>query len=119
MRSAIFSVFVYFRNHSKIIVSRMTAGAGRLVDFNLYCTAFVILDRGEGKPNGSCFPADGVEKFAIANMNRFVDVFDSQGKQLAQLDGDGITAVPAVAEFHPTHNWVAGGTGSGKLCLWM
>lgn len=71
------------------------------------------------KPQWQINPADGVEKFAIANMNRFVDVFDNQGKQLAQLDGDGITAVPAVAEFHPTHNWVAGGTGSGKLCLWM
>ncbi|KAI2627610.1 WD repeat-containing protein NCU09302/NCU11420 [Hypoxylon sp. NC1633] len=71
------------------------------------------------KPQWQTNPADGVEKFAIANMNRFVDIYDSEGKQLAQLDGDGITAVPAVAEFHPTSNWVAGGTGSGKLCLWM
>ncbi|KAI0010737.1 WD repeat-containing protein [Xylariaceae sp. FL0662B] len=71
------------------------------------------------KPQWQTSPADGVEKFAIANMNRFVDIYDSQGKQLGQLDGEGITAVPAVAEFHPTHNWVAGGSGSGKLCLWM
>ncbi|KAH7018155.1 WD40-repeat-containing domain protein [Microdochium trichocladiopsis] len=71
------------------------------------------------KPQWQINPADGVEKFAIANMNRFVDIFDSNGKQLAQLEGEGITAVPAVAEFHPRHNWVAGGTGSGKLCLWM
>ncbi|ORY61039.1 WD40-repeat-containing domain protein [Pseudomassariella vexata] len=71
------------------------------------------------KPKWQANPTDGIEKFAIANMNRFVDVYDSNGKQLAQLDGQGITAVPAVAEFHPTHNWVAGGTGSGKLCLWM
>ncbi|KAI1082533.1 WD repeat-containing protein [Whalleya microplaca] len=71
------------------------------------------------KPQWQSNPADGVEKFAIANMNRFVDLYDSEGKQLGQLDGEGITAVPAVAEFHPTHNWVAGGSGSGKLCLWM
>ncbi|KAI1164162.1 WD40-repeat-containing domain protein [Nemania serpens] len=71
------------------------------------------------KPQWQTSPADGVDKFAIANMNRFVDVFDAEGKQLAQLDGDGITAVPAVAEFHPVQNWVAGGSGSGKLCLWM
>ncbi|KAI1411614.1 WD repeat-containing protein NCU09302/NCU11420 [Hypoxylon sp. FL1857] len=71
------------------------------------------------KPQWQINPADGVEKFAIANMNRFVDIFDREGKQLAQLDGEGITAVPAVAEFHPTLNWLAAGTGSGKLCLWM
>ncbi|KAI0402300.1 WD40-repeat-containing domain protein [Xylaria palmicola] len=71
------------------------------------------------KPQWQASPADGVDKFAIANMNRFVDVYDQDGKQLAQLDGDGITAVPAVAEFHPVHNWVAGGSGSGKLCLWQ
>lgn len=71
------------------------------------------------KPQWQVQPADGVEKFAIGNMNRFVDIYDHKGKQLAQLDGEGITAVPAVAEFHPTLNWVAGGTASGKLCLWM
>ncbi|KAI1371594.1 WD repeat-containing protein [Hypoxylon crocopeplum] len=71
------------------------------------------------KPQWQINPADGVEKFAIANMNRFVDIYDTEGKQLGQLDGEGITAVPAVAEFHPTLNWLAGGTGSGKLCLWM
>lgn len=71
------------------------------------------------KPQWQLNPADGVNKFAIANMNRFVDVYDSEGTQLAQLSGEGITAVPAVAELHPEHNWVAAGTGSGKLCLWM
>ncbi|KAI6088367.1 WD repeat-containing protein NCU09302/NCU11420 [Hypoxylon rubiginosum] len=71
------------------------------------------------KPQWQIHPADGVEKFAIANMNRFVDIYSSEGTQLGQLDGEGITAVPAVAEFHPTLNWLAGGTGSGKLCLWM
>jgi WD40 repeat protein len=64
-------------------------------------------------------PEDGIQKFVIGNMNRFVDVYTSEGEQLAQLGGDGITAVPAVAQFHPTRDWVAGGTASGKLCLWM
>ncbi|KAI0381198.1 WD repeat-containing protein NCU09302/NCU11420 [Hypomontagnella monticulosa] len=71
------------------------------------------------KPHWQTNPADGVEKFAIGNMNRFVDIYNSEGTQLGQLDGEGITAVPAVAEFHPTLNWLAGGTASGKLCLWM
>ncbi|KAI8624149.1 WD repeat-containing protein [Xylariaceae sp. FL1651] len=71
------------------------------------------------KPQWQTNPADGINKFVIANMNRFVDVYDSEGKQLAQLDGEGITAVPAVAEFHPVHNWVAGGNSSGKLYLWQ
>ncbi|OBT53030.1 hypothetical protein VE04_07123 [Pseudogymnoascus sp. 24MN13] len=64
-------------------------------------------------------PDDGIAKFVIGNMNRFVDIYTSEGEQLAQLGGDGISAVPAAAEFHPTRNWVAGGTASGKLCLWM
>lgn len=71
------------------------------------------------KPQWQEKPQDGIQKFVIGNMNRFVDVFASDGEQLAQLGGDGITAVPAVAQFHPTKDWVAGGTASGKLCLWM
>ncbi|KAL2204541.1 WD40 repeat-like protein [Sarocladium strictum] len=70
------------------------------------------------KPQWQKRPQDGIQKFVIGNMNRFVDVFASDGSQLAQLDGDGITAVPAVAHFHPTMDWVAGGNGSGKLCFW-
>ncbi|MCJ1436471.1 hypothetical protein MMC27_005850 [Xylographa pallens] len=64
-------------------------------------------------------PSDSVQRFCIGNMNRFVDIYTAKGEQLAQLGGDGITAVPAVAQFHPTNDWVAGGTASGKLCLWM
>lgn len=73
------------------------------------------------KPHWQERPEDGIQKFVIGNMNRFVDVFSSDGEQLAQLGGDGkvISAVPAVAQFHPTKDWVAGGTASGKLCLWM
>ncbi|KAK4540363.1 hypothetical protein LTR36_009320 [Oleoguttula mirabilis] len=64
-------------------------------------------------------PQDGIQRFVIGNMNRFVDVYTSKGEQLAQLGGEGITAVPAVAQFHPTMDWVGAGTASGKLCLWM
>ncbi|PNS14362.1 hypothetical protein CAC42_6875 [Sphaceloma murrayae] len=64
-------------------------------------------------------PQDGVQRFCIGNMNRFVDVYTSKGEQLAQLGGDGISAVPAVAQFHPTQDWIAAGTASGKLCLWV
>lgn len=71
------------------------------------------------KPQWQRFPADGIQKLAIGNMNRFVDIFGADGEQLAQLDGDGITAVPAVAHLHPTQNWVVGGTASGKVCLWL
>ncbi|KAM3442821.1 hypothetical protein MY4824_000962 [Beauveria thailandica] len=70
------------------------------------------------KPQWQQRPKDGHQKFAIGNMNRFVDIFASDGSQLAQLGGDGITAVPAVAHCHPSMDWVAGGNGSGKLCLW-
>ncbi|KAH0538514.1 hypothetical protein FGG08_004901 [Glutinoglossum americanum] len=64
-------------------------------------------------------PQNGVDRFCIGNMNRFVDIYTAKGEQLAQLGGEAITAVPAVAQFHPTQDWVAGGTASGKLCLWM
>ncbi len=69
------------------------------------------------KPQWQERPEDGIQKFVIGNMNRFVDVYSSDGEQLAQLSGEGITAVPAVAHFHPTKDWVAAGTASGKLCL--
>jgi WD repeat-containing protein 76 len=71
------------------------------------------------KPHWQKHPKDGIQKLAIGNMNRFVDVYAANGEQLAQLEGDGITAVPAVAHFHPTMDWVAGGNASGKLALWM
>lgn len=64
-------------------------------------------------------PQDGIQRFVIGNMNRFVDVYSGDGRQLAQLGGEGVTAVPAVAQFHRTQDWVGAGTASGKLCLWM
>ncbi|KAF4200139.1 hypothetical protein CNMCM8927_003864 [Aspergillus lentulus] len=71
------------------------------------------------RPQWQANPQSPIQRFCIGNMNRFVDVYSSSGDQLAQLGGDGITAVPAVAVFHRSMNWIAGGTASGKICLWM
>ncbi|KAF2416527.1 WD40 repeat-like protein [Tothia fuscella] len=71
------------------------------------------------RPQWQMQPSDGVQRFCIGNMNRFVDIYTAKGEQLAQLGGEGITAVPAVAQFHPSCDWVAAATASGKLCLWM
>jgi WD repeat-containing protein 76 len=72
------------------------------------------------RPQWHLRPQDGVQRFVIGNMNRFVDIYTGNGDQLAQLgDPELVTAVPAVAQFHPTMDWVAAGTASGKLCLWM
>ncbi|KAK6524613.1 hypothetical protein TWF281_011516 [Arthrobotrys megalospora] len=60
----------------------------------------------------------GMQKFCIGNMNRFVDIYSENGDQLGQLGGDLVTAVPAVTLFHPTQDWIVGGTASGKVCLW-
>ncbi|KAL3461401.1 WD40-repeat-containing domain protein [Aspergillus heterothallicus] len=71
------------------------------------------------RPQWQLNPQSSIQRFCIGNMNRFVDIYSSSGDQLAQLGGEGITAVPAVAVFHRSKNWVAGGTASGKICLWM
>ncbi|RMZ76132.1 hypothetical protein DV738_g5113, partial [Chaetothyriales sp. CBS 135597] len=73
------------------------------------------------RPQWQRRPTDGIQKFAIGNMNRFVDVYAADGSQLAQLgDDEGrITAVPAVAVWHESKDWIAGGNASGKVCLWM
>lgn len=64
-------------------------------------------------------PRDGIQKFAIGNMKRFIDVYSGTGQQIAHLDGYGMSAVPAVVQFHRTENWVVGGTASGKINLFM
>ncbi|MCJ1274030.1 hypothetical protein MMC21_001824 [Puttea exsequens] len=71
------------------------------------------------RPQWQLHPPDSVHRFVIGNMNRFVDIYNAKGDPLAQLGGEGITAVPAVTQFHPSEQWVAAGTASGKLCLWM
>lgn len=64
-------------------------------------------------------PQDNIQKFVIGNMNRSFDVYDQNGSLIAQLtDHDKMTAVPAVVSFHPTHNWIVGGTSSGKVYLY-
>ena len=71
------------------------------------------------RPQWQLHPPSGeAQRFVIGNMNRFVDVYAGDGQQLAQLGGNGVTAVPAVAVMHPSKEWVAGGTASGKVCLW-
>ncbi|PSK39432.1 hypothetical protein C7M61_002044 [Candidozyma pseudohaemuli] len=62
-------------------------------------------------------PADQYQKFAIANMNRSIDVYDESGNMIAHLNDEEMTAVPASVAFHPSQNWVVGGTSSGKLNL--
>ncbi|WPK24219.1 hypothetical protein PUMCH_001485 [Australozyma saopauloensis] len=63
-------------------------------------------------------PADGYQKFAIANMKRSIDLFNEDGDRLVTLsDPDLMTAVPAVVAFHPTENWIVGGSSSGKVFL--
>ncbi|KAJ5238387.1 DNA damage-binding protein cmr1, partial [Penicillium chermesinum] len=71
------------------------------------------------RPQWQMNPQSPIQRFCIGNMNRFVDIYSGSGDQLAQLGGDGISAVPAVAVFHRSKNWVVGGTASGKMCLWM
>lgn len=63
-------------------------------------------------------PADNFQKFAIANMKRSIDVYGQNGELIANLLSPEMTAVPAVASFHPTQNWLIGGTSSGKVFLW-
>ncbi|CAN6629182.1 DNA damage-binding protein Cmr1p [Trichomonascus vanleenenianus] len=64
-------------------------------------------------------PADGLHKFVIANMNRYLDIYAANGRQLAHLGDERMTAVPAVAVMHPTEPWLVGGSASGKVYLWQ
>lgn len=54
--------------------------------------------------------------FAIANMKRAVDIYDSQGQQLAHLK---TATVPAILAWHPLSNWIVGGNSSGKAFLFI
>jgi WD40 repeat protein len=64
-------------------------------------------------------PTDSVEKFAIGNMKRYIDIYAANGTQLAHLGDELMTAVPAVVQFHPSQNWVVGGTASGRPFLFV
>ncbi|KAH3902663.1 Cmr1p SCDLUD_000246 [Saccharomycodes ludwigii] len=52
--------------------------------------------------------------FAIANMGRAIDLYTSNGDQLAHLQ---TRTVPAVISWHPYKNWIAGGNSSGQIFL--
>lgn len=92
---------------------------GYHVSFNHMFKSYKILTRASLRAQWQLHPPNSVHRFVIGNMNRFVDIYNAKGEPLAQLGGDGITAVPAVAQFHPSQQWIAAGTASGKLCLWM
>lgn len=62
-------------------------------------------------------PMDGVEKFVIANMKKYFDIYSRDGTMLAHIGDENMTSVPAVCTFHPTENWVVGGNSSGKTFL--
>ncbi|KAF6070688.1 WD domain, G-beta repeat family protein [Candida albicans] len=61
-------------------------------------------------------PADGVQKFIIANMNRGLDIYNQDGQILAHLN-EQVGAVPAACTLHPSQNWAVGGSASGKVYL--
>lgn len=52
--------------------------------------------------------------FAIANMSRAVDVYTSEGQQLAHMT---TPTVPAVISWHASKDIIAGGNSSGKVFL--
>ncbi|OBA21193.1 WD40 repeat-like protein [Metschnikowia bicuspidata var. bicuspidata NRRL YB-4993] len=63
-------------------------------------------------------PTDGLQKFAIGNMNRSIDIYGEDGDLIANLsDMEAMTAIPAVVAIHPTNNWVIGGNSSGKVFI--
>ena len=107
-------------NPSAII--RHNNQTGRWVTMSVISPLLLPIDRliqSSLRAQWQLHPPNSIHRFCIGNMNRFVDIYTANGDQLAPLGGDGITAVPAVAQFHPTEQWVAAGTASGKLCLWM
>ncbi|XBW37523.1 hypothetical protein QEN19_003105 [Hanseniaspora menglaensis] len=52
--------------------------------------------------------------FSIANMSRAIDIYNSNGIQLAHFE---TATVPAVTAWHPTKDWIVGGNASGKVFL--
>ncbi|EGE00805.1 WD repeat-containing protein [Trichophyton tonsurans CBS 112818] len=107
--------FGTFDLKSRKSTETLTIEPDAVIDHNCQTGRWVTILR----PQWQAAPQSSVQRFCIANMNRFVDIYTAKGEQLAQLGGEGITAVPAVSVFHPTKDWVVGGTGSGKVCLWM
>lgn len=57
-----------------------------------------------------------MDVFAIANMGRAIDIYNSSGEQLSHLK---TLTVPAVLGWHPFENWIVGGNSSGKVFLFL
>ncbi|KAG0756610.1 hypothetical protein G6F57_011158 [Rhizopus arrhizus] len=61
------------------------------------------------------------QHLAIGNMNQTVDIYSGEsGKELSQLyDQDHITAIPSVAQFHPStlKPTILTGNASGRMCV--
>lgn len=64
-------------------------------------------------------PRDGFQKFAIGNMSRSIDIFSETGRKISSLSADTMSGVPAVLTFHPSMNWIVGGSSSGKIYLFV
>ncbi|KAJ6021455.1 DNA damage-binding protein cmr1 [Penicillium herquei] len=71
------------------------------------------------RPHWHPNPRSCGQKLCIPNRDGFVDIFSAKGDHLAQLGGYGISDIPLVSVFHPSNNWVAGGTSNGEVVLWM
>jgi WD40 repeat protein len=57
--------------------------------------------------------------FLVGNMKRSLDVYSGlDGALIHQLRAEVLTAQPAVNSVHHSFQWIASGTGSGKVCLW-
>lgn len=62
------------------------------------------------------------QHFVVGNMKRTADIISGEtGQLIAQLyDEDHVTAIPAVAQFHPTTETmtILCGNASGKMLCW-
>jgi WD40 repeat protein len=59
---------------------------------------------------------DSNSNIMVGNMKRGIDIFSKQGKQLAELKHETITAIPAVNIFHG--DMIISGNASGKASVW-
>ena len=63
---------------------------------------------------------DYMPHFTVGNMKRNLDVVAATGDKIVSLWTDGVTAVPAVTNSHPSRvDCVVGGNTSGRVQLWM
>ncbi|KAH3684323.1 hypothetical protein WICPIJ_004703 [Wickerhamomyces pijperi] len=69
------------------------------------------------KPRWQRNPKDQVEKFIVANLDRWLDVYDGKGNQVAHLGGpeNNMVDVPGACAIHPETNSVIGVGSKGNL----